>query len=114
VQVPLGRSWDFLETVREHAVPVYGNFGWELIGAWSTALVHESECVLLWAIPSWEAWAEAEAQQRSDAGVVDWRRRADATAKDWLRFLLVDAPLSPLRTGRQPTEADQASYELPT
>jgi hypothetical protein len=30
------------------------------------------------------------------------------------RFLLVDAPLSPLRTGRQPTEEDRASYSLPT
>jgi hypothetical protein len=114
VQVPAGRSWDFLETVREQAVPVFQPYGWELIGAWSTAMVHESECLLLWAIPSWEQWAEAEARQRADANLVDWRRRADATAKEWLRFLLVDAPLSPLRTGRQPTEDDRASYQLPT
>ena len=29
------------------------------------------------------------------------------------RVLLVDSPLCPFRTGRQPTEADRASYELP-
>ena len=34
-------------------------------------------------------------------------------ALDWERFLLVDAPLSPLRIGRQPHEDDRNSYQLP-
>ena len=33
--------------------------------------------------------------------------------EDWQRILLVDAPLSPLRTGRQPRVEDRDSYQLP-
>jgi hypothetical protein len=29
------------------------------------------------------------------------------------RFLLVDSPLSPMRTGRQPQDSDRDSYQLP-
>ena len=43
-----------------------------------------------------------------------WRAASRASiAIDWQRFLLVDAPLSPFRTGRQPQESDRASYTLP-
>jgi len=31
-------------------------FAWELAGAWRTAMVDDSECILLWAIPTWEQW----------------------------------------------------------
>jgi 3-hydroxyacyl-CoA dehydrogenase/enoyl-CoA hydratase/3-hydroxybutyryl-CoA epimerase len=41
------------------------------------------------------------------------RQRAAELASDWERFLLVDAPLSPFRTGRQPHESDRASFTLP-
>jgi hypothetical protein len=69
--------------------------------------------LLLWAIPEWEQWAAFENAQRSDADVAAWRTRAATLAFDWERFLLVDSPLSPLRTGRQPRESDRDSYQLP-
>lgn len=113
VQVRPGSAWDYLELVREEAVGVLGRFGWQLAGAWVTAMRHDSEALLLWTIPAWEDWAAFEAAQRTDDDVVGWRKQAATLASDWERFLLVDSPLSPMRTGRQPQESDQASYRLP-
>ena len=113
VAVRPGTAWDYLELVRQEAVPVLERFGWSLIGAWVTAMRNDSEALLLWAIPTWEQWGELEAAQRSDRAVAEWRQRASTLAVDWERFLLVDAPLGPLRTGRQPQESDRDSFQLP-
>lgn len=113
VKVRPGSAWDYLELVREEATPVLGRFNWELVGAWVTAMRNDSEAILLWAIPSWEDWGRFEAAQRSDEQVAAWRARATTFAEDWERFLLVDSPLCPFRTGRQPQESDRDSFQLP-
>jgi hypothetical protein len=113
VQVRPGTAWDYLELLRAEGAPVLDRFGWQLAGAWVTAMRNDSEAVLLWAIPTWERWAEWENAQRTDAAVTRWRARAATLAHDWQRILLVDAPLCPFRTGRQPQESDRASYQLP-
>ena len=69
-------------------------------------MVNDSEAVVLTAFPSWSAWAEVEAQP-----VDGWRKAAAAMGGDWRRSLLVDAPLSPLRTGRQPQVEDRRSLD---
>ncbi len=111
IQVPPGRSGEFLELVRTRAIPIYGAYKWELAGAWETAMVEDSECILLWAIPTWEHWAHFEADQRSAPELGAWRAAARELAASWYRFLLVDAPLSPFRTGRQPSRADRTEWE---
>jgi hypothetical protein len=73
----------------------------------------DSEVILLWAIPTWEQWAELEKAQRKDAGLNAWRADTAELTTSFDRFLLVDAPLSPFRTGRQPAESDRASFTLP-
>jgi hypothetical protein len=113
VQIRPGRAWDHLDLVRDHAVDLYGRFGWELAGAFATAMVNDSEALVLWAVPTWEAWSEFELAQRTDPAVRAWRTRIEETAVDWQRILLVDAPLSPFRTGRQPTVEDRDSFQLP-
>jgi hypothetical protein len=112
-RVPQGTAWDMLERVREEATPVYGAYGWQLVGAWATAMCNDAEVLLLWAIPTWEAWGEAEAAQRKDPDLVRWTSTAIEHSVEWSRFLLVDAPLSPLRTGRQPRESDRGTFQLP-
>jgi hypothetical protein len=106
ISVRPGAAADFLELVRGRAVPLYERYGWVLAGAWETAMIDDSECVLLWAIPSWEEWARVE-KARRDPAVVDWKNAAWRLTTAWHRFLLVDAPLSPMRTGRQPRRSDQ-------
>jgi hypothetical protein len=106
VTVPPGASGEFLELVRAKALPVYERYGWVLAGAWETAMIDDSEAILLWAIPSWEDWAAFE-KARHDADVIEWKKAAWSLTTNWSRFLMVDAPLSPMRTGRQPSRSDQ-------
>ena len=89
---------------RESGGSFYEQFGWDLIGAWETALRHDDEAFLLWSIPSWEQWGEAEACLRRGAA---WAGRQRDAVTDFKRILLVDAPLGPLRIGRQPSRNDR-------
>jgi hypothetical protein len=70
-------------------------------------MVDEAECFVLWAIPSWEAWASYEKARRTDAALVAWREAARAVVTTTSRILMVDAPLCPFRLGRQPSRADR-------
>lgn len=112
VAVRPGSAWDYLEMVREHAAPVTARFGWRLLGAWVTTGRNDSEAVLHWGLPRWDDWAAFEKAQRDD-DVMAWKQTAMTLAIDWERFLVVDAPLSPLRTHRQPLDSDRDSYKLP-
>ena len=106
-ELPPGGSADFLEQVRGVARPRYEEHGWILAGAWETAMRDDSECFCLWAIPSWEDWAALERAERTDSPVRDWRRAGYQRTRSARRFLLVDSPLSPMRTGRQPRTSDR-------
>ena len=112
VSVARGSAWEHLELVREQGTAAVARFGWTLAGAWATTGCDDAEVVLVWAIPRWDDWAAFESAQRDDDQIA-WRRAADANVVRTERALMVDAPLSPFRTGRQPTDADRDSYTLP-
>ena len=40
-------------------------------------MVADDEAFLLWAIPTWEAWADFEKAQRTDQGLGRWRASVD-------------------------------------
>jgi hypothetical protein len=112
VELVPGSAPGYLDRVRELAVPAYEALGLGLVGAFRTAMRNDSECLLLWAIESAEAWAGFEiAQDGGDAGLARWRKASEDVALDWQRILLVDAPLSPLRIGRQPEASDRLPFE---
>ena len=104
VRVPAGKAADFLELARDVGGPFYEAHGWRLVGAWHTALSSDNEVFLLWSIPTWEQWGAAEAALRAGH---PWRTRQRDAVEDFHRILLVDAPLSPLRIGRQPARDDR-------
>ncbi len=52
-----------------------------------------------------------ERAHRDDDGVVAWRTGIRDLVTGWHRVLLVDAPLSPLRTGRQPSRDDRTDWQ---
>jgi hypothetical protein len=106
-----GRSGAYLDLVGEHAVTAYQEAGATLVGAFRTALVDDREAVLLWAFPDWASWGRFEAALDSDddGPLARWRAHSRRAATSTWRFLLVDAPLSPLRTGRQPRESDRTA-----
>jgi hypothetical protein len=102
-----GKSGEFLEMVHQEGVDAYAAAGWELVGAFETAMSNDSECILLWAIPTWEQWGEGEKGLESSA----WRSRVAGVARTFSRFLLVDSPLCPFRTHRQPAYSDQVDWD---
>jgi hypothetical protein len=109
--LPQGTSKQFLQAVADEAIAVYGRFGLIIAGAWETAMAGESECFLLWASPSWAQWGEFEAAQETDPASVRWRKRTYELCERQTRFLMVDAPLSPMRIGRQPSRDDRIDWE---
>ena len=104
VTVQPGGAADFLELARGDGAAFYAEHGWQLIGAFETAMRNDDEAFVLWSIPSWDRWGAAEASLRAGH---PWRERQRAAVRDVRRVLLVDAPLSPLRTGRQPARGDR-------
>src|SRR5579862_5219890 len=106
-----GGSTEYLEIFRQEAVPVYESLGWELAGAWETLMTNDSECIVLWAIPTWQQWAEGEKAKRAHPPMARWWARCIELTRSFNRFLLVDAPLSPFRTHRQPAYSDQVGWD---
>ena len=39
---------------------LHARHGWELAGAFTTAMANDHEALLLWAIPTWQHWADGE------------------------------------------------------
>jgi len=107
-EVPQGTAGDFLERITDEALVLYEEHEWVLAGAWETAMRNESECFVLWAIPTWEHWASLEHAERADTPLRRWKRDSYERTTSARRFLVVDAPLSPFRTGRQPAVSDRA------
>ncbi|MDN3357593.1 hypothetical protein [Actinomadura sp. DC4] len=107
VKVTPGTARRFLDTALDGARGVLGRAGWRLAGAWSTAMRDDDECVLLWSIPTWEAWAAVEREAAGGRGPMPGDA---ALVRGRERILLVDSPLSPLRTGRQPSRDDRTDW----
>jgi len=111
VRVRPGSAVDLLERAHEIAVPAFDQFGWQLAGAFTTAMVNDDEALLLWAIPTWQHWADAEKAYATHDDLVAWRAGVADFVTSRHRILLVDAPLSPLQTRRQPSRLDRTDWE---
>jgi hypothetical protein len=107
IRVPRGTTREYLEIVHQEAQSAFEPFGWNLVGAWHTALGDDSECVLLWAIPSWEQWGACEQARGNDPHLKSWDKRNLSVTEQCSRILLVDSALSPMHLGRQPARADR-------
>lgn len=109
VTVRPGGARPLLDCALREADAVRKRYGWQLVGAWWTGLRNDDECVLLWAIPTWEAWATVEQDLSQGLDVLPPADRSAVLRRE--RILLVDAPLSPLRTGRQPSKTDRTDWQ---
>ena len=107
VTLPVGGVRAFLDALQEAGVPAVEAFELRCVGAFRVAMNNDTEAIVLWAIPSWEAWAALRTGVGRRRASAPWRARLDAMGADVQRTLLVDAPLSPMRTGRQPQIEDR-------
>lgn len=110
VRVRPGTAAEFVERARTGLAPLLARRDWRLIGGFTTAMVDDDEALLLWAIPTWDAWAAGERAHGGERDVTGWRDEARDQVTGWHRVLLVDSPLSPLRTGRQPARSDRTDW----
>jgi hypothetical protein len=110
VTVPAGAARDFVDALREVGVPAVEALGLRAIGAFRVAMVNDSEAIVLWAIPDWPTWARFE-QEWEGGALSAWKTHLVGLGADVRRTLLVDAPLSPLRIGRQPSVDDRKPLE---
>ncbi len=111
VKVRPGAAGELLERAREGRAPALASYGWELAGAFTTAMVDDDEALLLWAVPTWQQWADVEKAVGVDDELVAWRDGVGDIVRGWHRILLVDSLLNPMRNGRQPSRADRVDWE---
>ena len=106
IRVTPGEADTFLSKVRDIAVGAHQPFGWELVGALKTSMRRDDECIVIWALPEWQQWSEVEKARDSDPSLRLWRDLL-WEAEGFERFLMCDAPLAPLKIGRQPERSDR-------
>lgn len=111
VTVPPGTAGDLLAAVGEVGLPAVGALGVQAVGAYEVTMGDASEALLLWALPDWATWVAYERAWADGGRLAAWRDTLLGLGARWRRQLLLDAPLSPLRTGRQPQESDRRPLE---
>lgn len=102
-----GRIGELLDAVYTVALPAARSLGLDDVGAYEVAMADRSEAVVIWALPDWSTWVDYERAWEPGAALEGWTRTLRALEARWRRHLMVDAPLSPLRTGRQPQVSDR-------
>jgi hypothetical protein len=107
VTVPVGGATRFLTALHDVGRDAMAEVGAQIVGAFRVAMVNESECIVIWALPDWSTWAALEQAWLTSGALDEWRAVTTELGADWRRSLMVEAPLSPLRTGRQPRVEDR-------
>ncbi|MCU1459132.1 MAG: hypothetical protein JWL73_3224 [Actinomycetia bacterium] len=102
-----GRADEFLALLGEKGRTAIEALGLTLVGAYRVAMMSDTEAIVIWAIPDWATWVAFERAHEHGGALRSWRDTVVALDARVHRILLVDAPLSPMRTGRQPRESDR-------
>lgn len=106
VNVAPGAAGDYLDALHDVGRTAVESFGFTLTGAFRTAMWNDTQCIVIWAIPDWSTWAAYESAQ-DDERLAEWHTAQHELDVDFMRTLMVEAPLSPLRIGRQPDAGDR-------
>lgn len=96
VTVKPGTAARYLDIVDHERSAVAATYGWGLVGAYRHALVNDSEAIVIWAIPTWEHWAEWEQVRGADRDVRKLMNKLSGIVVDWRAKLLVASAQSPL------------------
>lgn len=104
----IGDLLDALGEVGRSSVEV---LGMTAVGAYEVAMADRSEAIVIWALPDWPTWVAYERAWEPGGALDAWHRVLRSLRASWRRQLMVDAPLAPLRAGRQPQESDRRPLE---
>lgn len=107
-----GAARAVLDAVEADGITRDAELGLQLTVALRRAMAADDEVLLVWSFPDWDTWGRAEeAIDDPSRSPRRWRAGLSDQVLGWERMLLVDAPLSPLRTGRQPTVEDRDTFD---
>jgi hypothetical protein len=98
-----GQAKPFLERVEGEWAPYLKTLGVELAGAYRTLMRDNSEAILIWSCKTWEGWASAEEEIDQGARGEAWRASVRDLITSFRTDVMVSAPRSPTKTGRQPS-----------
>ena len=102
-----GRSRDVLAELHDVVLPVAESLGMTCVGAFNVAMGNDAECLAIWALPDWATWPVYERAWDLGGSLRPWAEWLARDATTMARTLMVDAPLAPLRLGRQPEVSDR-------
>jgi len=103
-----GGAGPLLESFRAAGRDAMAAHGLGLVAALATAMANDHEVIMIWSIPDWGTWAAFESSHADPGSAIRaFRNSVPQTPLGWSRNLMADAPLSPLRTGRQPQVEDR-------
>jgi hypothetical protein len=106
VELPPGGARPFLDALASTGRSAVEGSGLECVAALRVAMRNDTEAIVIWAAPDLLTWAAYE-QTWDDGTLAAWRAELDRLDARVTRILLVDAPLSPMRFGRQPEVSDR-------
>jgi hypothetical protein len=108
VTVPPGGAFEFLDLVADEGQPaVAGIGGPQHLGTFRVAMADDSEAIVLWAFPEWSDWVAYEQAWTPSGALAKWRHQLLEFGARVDRILLLDSPLNPMKTGRQPRVEDR-------
>ncbi len=106
--IPGGGAERLLADLGEWGRSGFERAGAVLVGAFRSAMRLDDEAIVIWGFADWRAWADFEQAWLGGASeFARWQSSLAALGASMERIALVDAPLSPLRTGRQPRTEDR-------
>lgn len=106
VTLPPGGARPFLDALAESGAPAMDALGLHCVGAHKVAMRNDTEAVVIWQVPTLRQWGELE-KVWDGHEFAAWRARLVAMNADVQRILMVDSPLNPMKTGRQPQLEDR-------
>jgi hypothetical protein len=107
VSVAPGGADELLDRAAEVGGAAAGELGVGLLGGFRTAMGDDHEAILLWSFPDWPSWTAFEQAWSAGGAMSAWGAELHRLEARWQRTLMIDAPLAPLRTGRQPQIEDR-------
>jgi hypothetical protein len=94
-----GEIDDHLERLGREWVPIAERLGLKFIGAYRTMFVNDDAGLSVWALPTYEAWAEFEDARRTDKEALEWRAEIAARGVTWDGRVMTPAAGHPLNKG---------------
>ena len=107
IEVAPGGADELLDAIVDVGVPAAAAQHVKLLGAFRVAMGDDHECIAIWSLPDWPTWVAYEQAWTPDGAMAPWRDALIDMNANFRRTLMIDAPLAPLRTGRQPQVEDR-------